>query len=126
MKIVMIIAAMFALTGCASVHTEEYVDRDIRQVILDNGPPINAIDMGDGTRTFQFKFGGGSIVAPQVTATGAPITKSDSDAWFQSAPITTSGGQRVVNDDCVSSYLTKWDGEVWRVLSYRIPKQRVC
>ena len=33
-----------------------FVGKDIRQVVLDYGTPINAMDMGNGTRAFQWKM----------------------------------------------------------------------
>lgn len=63
--------ALALLSGCASTHMAQYVDKDIREVILDSGPPINVMDMGQGVRAFQFRWGGGTFVVPQLpTATG--------------------------------------------------------
>ena len=46
------------LAGCASTEMKSYIGQDIREVILTNGQPIGAIEMGNGTRAFQFMWGG--------------------------------------------------------------------
>lgn len=119
----------FALlaSGCVSTEMKSFVGKDIREVILVNGPPINAMDMGDGVRAFQFKWGGGSFTVPQTSRTSGNVTMIGNTAWLDSTTITTGGGT-FRSDGCIISYLTKWDKarEGWIVTGYRYPKQLVC
>jgi hypothetical protein len=55
MKIALTIgAAAILLTGCAADKMRSYIGQDIRTVELDCGPPANQIDLGNGTRAFQW------------------------------------------------------------------------
>ncbi len=51
-----IILTIIFLSGCASKIMQGFVGKDIRQVVLDYGTPINAMDMGNGVRAFQWKM----------------------------------------------------------------------
>ncbi|MGA9013071.1 MAG: hypothetical protein WB509_11285, partial [Acetobacteraceae bacterium] len=42
------------LVGCVADTMRSYVGQDIRAVELTYGPPINQIDLGNGTRAFQW------------------------------------------------------------------------
>jgi hypothetical protein len=106
---------------------KQYVGRDIREVMLDSGPPISAFDMPDGTRAFQFRWGGGTYVVPQTTNMTGSVTSVGNSAWFQSQSI-SSGGGVVSSEGCVITYFARWNDERkgWTVVSYRVPKQLVC
>jgi hypothetical protein len=124
---VAILAGILLGTGCASTHMNQYMGKDIREVILDSGPPINAMDMGDGTRAFQFRWGGGTFAMPQTTTTSGTATSVGSSTWFQGQTI-SSGGGIVTSEGCVITYITNWNGQLktWVVSAYRIPRQLVC
>lgn len=124
MKVVVCVVAAVLLGGCASTHMKQYVGKDIREVILDDGPPLHAMDLGDGVRAFQYPFGGGAYTAPSVTTTSGSITRS---GWLSATSITTGGGT-VVLPPCIMTYITRWDPDRagWIVRDYRIPKQTFC
>ena len=124
---VVLILVVSLLAACASSHMKQYVGRDIREVMLDSGPPINAFDMPDGTRAFQFRWGGGTYSVPQTTSTTGSVTAIGHSAWFQSQSI-TSGGGTVTSEGCVITYFANWNAQSngWIVVSYRVPKQLVC
>jgi hypothetical protein len=46
--------AILSLAACASQIMQSYVGKDIREAVMDYGPPVNAFDMPDGTRAFQW------------------------------------------------------------------------
>jgi hypothetical protein len=128
MKLLIAVAAVaLAALGCASTHMQQYVGKDIREVMLDNGPPMNAFDMGDGTRAFQFRWGGGTFAVPQSSTTTGSVTAVGNSAWFQRQSISTGGGV-VTSEGCVITYLARWEQQrqAWIVSNYRIPKQLVC
>lgn len=45
-----------ALAGCASQIMEGFVGKDISEVQLQYGPPINVMDLPDGRKAFQWRF----------------------------------------------------------------------
>jgi hypothetical protein len=115
------------IVGCVSTHMKKYVGRDIRDVMLDSGPPMNAFDMPDGTRAFQFRWGGGSFALPQMRTTSGTVTAVGNSAWFQSQSI-SSGGNILSSEGCIITYFAKWNEgtKSWTVVSFRHPKQLVC
>lgn len=125
-KIILSIILMM-LAGCVSTHMKQYMGKDIREVILDSGPPINAMDMSDGVRAFQFRWGGGTYSIPQTTTTRGTVTAYGNTAWLNSSTI-TSGGGTIHSEGCVITYLTAWNDvyQTWVVSSYRYPNQLVC
>lgn len=127
MKHILFVLLSAAMVGCVSSHMKKYIDRDIRDVMLDSGPPINAFDMPDSTRAFQFRWGGGSFALPQTTSTSGTVTAIGNSAWFQSQSI-SSGGTIASSEGCVITYFAKWNDGIksWVVVSYRYPKQLVC
>jgi hypothetical protein len=55
MKFILALCAMTVwLSGCAADKMRSYIGQDIRAVELDYGPPSNQIDLGNGTRAFQW------------------------------------------------------------------------
>lgn len=127
MKYLVLILLSSVLASCASTHMKQYVGRDIRDVMLDSGPPFNAFDMPDGTRAFQFRWGGGTFVLPQTTSTTGTVTAVGNSAWFQGQSI-SSGGGAITSEGCIITYFGKWNevNKGWTVVSYRYPKQLVC
>lgn len=119
---IVFLAVFLAISGCASTEMKSYVGQDIREVMLTNGQPIGAIDMGNGVRAFQFMWGGSARTSVQTQSS----TKVDS-TWFGKSEI-ASNGSTVVSNGCVVSYLTRWSEpkESWVIYDYRIPKQLVC
>ncbi|MFC7459476.1 hypothetical protein [Hydrogenophaga defluvii] len=120
-------ALLALLAGCVSTEMKGYMGKDIREVVLVNGPPINELDMGGGVRAFQFKWGGGTIVVPQTSRTTGQVNTYGNTAVVN-ATTTTTGGQVIHNEGCTISYLTKWSEERqgWVIFDYRYPKQLVC
>lgn len=118
---------LLLLTGCVSTHMKKYVERDIRDVVLDSGPPIHAFDMPDGQRAFQFYWGGGTVAMPQVTTSTGQATVVGNSAWFSGTAI-TSGGGVVTSQGCLITYLTTWDAgrQGWIVKGYRYPDRVFC
>ena len=106
---------------------KQYMGKDIREVVLDSGPPMNAMDMGDGTRAFQFRWGGGPVVIPQTTTTTGSVTSVGNASWFNARSITSPGGV-VTTEGCIITYLSKWDAsrDTWIVSGYRYPKGLFC
>ena len=119
--------ALSMLGGCVSTHMKQFMNKDIREVMIDAGPPINAFDMGNGVRAFQFRWGGGSFAFPQTTNTTGNVTSYSNTAWLSAQSITTGGGT-YHSEGCLITYLATWSAErnTWVVTSIRYPKGLVC
>lgn len=124
---IFIILSIVAISGCASTHMKQYIGKDVREIIIDNGPPINAFDMGDGRRAFQFRWGGGTYVMPQTTTITGSSTTTGNSAWYSGSAI-TSGGGIVTSEGCVLTYFAHRNEQksAWIVTEYKVPKQLVC
>ena len=125
MRIPLMLLAIL-LTGCVSTQMKRYVGQDVREVILTNGQPISAIDMGGGVRAFQFMIGGPTKTAV-VSSMHTQVSPSSTSQWLSNTEI-SSTGSAVASSGCVVSYLTEWDERRggWIVTGYRYPKQLVC
>ena len=51
MKYLLVVLLSTFLRGCVTTHMKQYLDKDIRKVVLDSGPPVNAMDMGNSVRS---------------------------------------------------------------------------
>ena len=99
-----LVLLVLALAGCASDHAESFLGQDVRQVMIEDGPPINAFDMPDGRRAFQFRWGGGAL--PGFSQTGGTVNQSYFTASTLSyAPIQTPG--------CLMTYIARRQGPSW-------------
>lgn len=56
MRPLIFILTLMLSTACASQIMQGYVGKDIKEVMLTYGPPINEIDMGKGKRAFQWSI----------------------------------------------------------------------
>jgi hypothetical protein len=119
--------ALMALASCASTHMKQYLGKDIREVVLDSGPPINELDMADGVRAFQFRWGGGAVALPSTTTTVGQVSTTGRASSF-SGQSSTIGGGVISSDGCVITYLARFNKprNAWIVESYRLPKELVC
>jgi hypothetical protein len=122
-----LIISLALVAGCASTHMRQYVGKDVREIIIDNGPPINAFDMGDGRRAFQFRWGGGSYLMSQNTTITGNSTSIGNSAWYFGTAL-TSGGGVLTSEGCLLTYFANWNQakKAWIITEYRMPKQLVC
>ena len=49
-RIILIVACTLIISGCVSQVMKQYVGKDIREVYMEHGKPINEFDMADGRR----------------------------------------------------------------------------
>lgn len=120
MKIAMTILSSLVLLGCASQIMKSYLGKDVRDVMLDYGSPVNAFDMGDGRRAFQWVVGS-SYTTPVVATTTGNVTAVGPTAWVNSNT-TISGGQ-VINATCLYTMFAKWNesSKGWTVVDFKKP-----
>ena len=62
------------LSGCASQIMQRYIGQDAREVVVDYGPPANAMDMGDGRRAFQWVMDSSYTTPTTTSRAAAPDT----------------------------------------------------
>lgn len=96
-------ALVALLAGCAADTMRGYVGQDIRAVELAYGPPANEIDLGSGTRAFQWSKT--SVDTTPMTA----VTTTDRGRGGRRTTRTqfVGGTQSVTN--CLYTFITAWD-----------------
>ncbi len=110
-------ALVILLAGCAADTMRGYVGQDIRAVELAYGPPANEVDLGGGTRAFQW-----SKVSVDITP-ASTVTTTDKDRRGRRTTRTqfVGGTQTVTN--CLYTFLAAWDPrrDGWIVTGFRQP-----
>jgi len=104
-------------TGCVANQMRGFIGQDIRAVQLTYGPPANEIDLGGGTRAFQWR---------KISVDTAPlsaVTTTDKDEKGRKTTQTqfVGGSQTVTN--CLYTFVAEWDPKrnSWIVTSFRQP-----
>ena len=118
MKAALAICALAALlAGCVAETMRGYVGQDIRAVILAYGPPANEIDLGGGTRAFQW-----SKVSVDTTPASAVTTTERDRRGRRITQTQFVGGTQTVNN-CLYTFLAAWDPQRngWIVTGFRQP-----
>lgn len=54
----LVLAAALSLAACVSQEMAGYVGKDITEVFMTQGRPVDEFDLPDGNRAFQFYWGG--------------------------------------------------------------------
>ncbi len=105
------------LVGCVADTMRSYVGQDIRAVELTYGPPINQIDLGNGTRAFQW-----SKVSVDTTPVSA-VTMTDKDKKGRKTTDTQFvGGEQTVTR-CLYTFIAARNPQAnsWIVTGIREP-----
>jgi hypothetical protein len=113
----LICAVVTLLTGCVADTMRNYVGQDIRAVELAYGPPINSIDLGNGTRAFQWQ-------KISVDATPASsITTTDKDSKGRKIRTTEFVGGEQSITKCLYTFITvrSAQSDGWVVTGIREP-----
>ncbi len=99
---------------------KSYVSKDVREVMLDYGPPANALDMGDGRRALQW-VKTSSVTTPTYATTTGNVTAVGSTAWVNSN--TQIYGGQTVNSRCVYTLFGIWDeaSKGWKISDFKKP-----
>ncbi len=112
----LIFACFVLLAGCATAVLESYVGKSITEPILDYGPPVNAVDLPDGRRAFQWA----------VNSTGViPVTSTNSATVWGGGTSTLVTGTTTnyipTSSQCVYTLYARPQGDDWIVTGYREP-----
>jgi hypothetical protein len=116
-----IAVAAVLIAGCVSTQMRGYVGRDITEAMLAYGQPVQTLDLPDGRRAFQFRYGGGTAIIPAqgyARATTAANTTSVSS--------TSTPAVLVDRPGCLLTFIAKPAGSSWTVVETRTPKELVC
>lgn len=121
MKKAIIVILSFLILGCASQIMRSYIGKDIREVMLDYGPPANAFDMGDGRRAFQWVMNS-SYTTPVTATTTGSVSNTGYSSWVNTN--TTITGGHTVNSKCIYTLFGRWDeiSESWIIKDFKKPK----
>jgi hypothetical protein len=116
-RILALCALMTILTGCVSDTMRNFVGRDIREVELAYGPPTNQIDMGGGTRAFQWT----KISVDTTPMTAVTTTDKDRKGRKTSQTQFVGGNQSVTR--CLYTFMAAWNPQSsnWIVTGFRQP-----
>jgi predicted small secreted protein len=112
-----ICAFVILVAGCVADTMRGYVGQDIRAVVLAYGPPANEIDLGGGTRAFQW-----SKVSVDTTPVSAVTTTEKDRKGRRSTQTQFVGGTQTVTN-CLYTFLAAWDPrrDGWIVTGFRQP-----
>jgi len=95
-----------ALSGCATSTMRSYIGRNVSDVTLDYGPPVNAFDMPDGRRGFQWRLGFDNV-KPRYANSDGPVMRYGEMTWISShTPI--YGGQPIPGQ-CIYTLFATWN-----------------
>jgi predicted small secreted protein len=112
-----ICAFVILVAGCVADTMRGYVGQDIRAVVLAYGPPANEIDLGGGTRAFQW-----SKISVDTTPASAVTTTEKDGKGRRSTQTQFVGGTQTLTN-CLYTFLTAWDPrrDGWIVTGFRQP-----
>src|ERR1700733_4258195 len=103
------------LVGCVADTMRSYVGRDIREVELSYGPAVNQIDLGNGTRAFQWLK-----VSVDTTPVSA-VSTTDKDRKGRKTTQTQFIGGDTTVTRCLYTFITAQRGDGWVVTGIREP-----
>ncbi len=103
--------------GCTADTMRGYVGQDIRAAVVAYGPPVNVVDLGNGTRAFQWSK------TSVDTTPASVVTTTDKDKKGRKTTQTQfiGGTQTVTN--CLYTFYTAWNPQSggWIVTGFRQP-----
>jgi hypothetical protein len=109
------LALCLLLTSCVADTMRGYVGQDIRSVELTYGPPVNEIDLGNGTRAFQW-----AKVSVDTTPVSA-VSTTDKDRKGRKTTQTQFIGGDTTVTRCLYTFITTRSGDSWIVTGIRQP-----
>ena len=100
-----IVAAALSISGFTADTMRGYIGQDIRAVELANGPPSNQIELGRGTRAFQWT----RISTDTAPISAVSTTDKDKSGRKVTQTMYTGGDTTVTN--CNYTFLTAWKAQ---------------
>lgn len=111
---------LLTLCACASSIMQGFVGQPLQQAMIKYGPPLNAFDMGDGRRAFQWVMNSTYVTPSYATTTGNAYGIGNSVYWTQNTQI--SGGQPI-NNRCAYTLFGRWSDSTnsWLIEGFEKP-----
>jgi hypothetical protein len=115
----LIICALFLLAGCASTVMNNFVNRPVSDVMVENGPPSYSFDTGPNQKTFIWKIirssnepgvietshnAGGFGNDPSTTTTVQLPQQQDYDCYYAFYTQKTNGTGQYLSDWIVTGF----------------------
>ena len=109
------------LVGCAGMNMQAYLGKDIRDVMVDYGPPVHQFDMGNGTRAFQWETVDHYREPVTASTTGFVNGPKHSGGIVNANTIYTGGN--TYTSKCFYTYFAKWNklSKGWIITGFRKP-----
>jgi hypothetical protein len=101
-RLVLAFVTLITLSGCVANTMRGYIGQDVRQVELAYGPPANVIDLGDGTRAYQW-----ARISTSSTPVSAVTTTTKEKKGRRTSTTELVGGQTTVTR-CLYVFMTAW------------------
>lgn len=120
-RVALVLALSTAVSGCVSTEMRSFVGRPIQDAQIAYGAPEQVIDMPDGAKAFQFRYGGGPILIP-----GASTTQATVSGPVITATTTGTPGAVVNSSGCLLTFIARPHGGTWVIEETRVPKGLVC
>ena len=126
-KLVALFIVSLLQAGCVSTHMEQFIGKDVREVVMSDGAPANIFDLGDGRRVFQFYWGGGTVVVPGQIQ-GQSQSTVIGDTVYTTGTALVMPPRIIESQGCLTNYITDWNQELngWIVVEIRYPQRLIC
>ena len=106
---------------------KRFVGKDTRYIDIDDDAPVNAFDLPDGRRAFQYPWDGGTYVVPHTRTTRGRVQLVGNTAYHTKQKL-LPGAYMVENPGRVITYIAEWNGarNGWFVVAISNPTRAVC
>lgn len=122
MRLAIILASLAALAACASTEMRPYIGQPIEEVLLRYGAPEQVIDMGEGRRAYQFRWGGGAAILP-----GSSVSTGTTTGGITTVNTTSMPGMVVNSPGCLMAFIASdHGGGRYVVDEIRPPSELAC
>ncbi len=111
----LVVATVFALTGCASDIMKNYIGQPIESVVLDYGPPTMIVDLGQGERAYQWRKISTNVVSG---SSSGEVRHTKHGTEYQ----TTETPGYVERQECFYTFYARASEGRWFVTNFRQPK----
>ena len=115
------VAFLMLLIGCASQFAKSYLGKSPFDLQLENGKPVNIVELPDGRRSYQYYWGGGTIVTPQTTTGTVSVIGNTAHVNSRTNPAAV-----VSSRGCLINFIAERQGDRWVVVETRWPKRALC
>jgi len=90
------------VTGCASQFATSYLGKDSVALELENGKPVDVVELPNGMRSYQYYWGGEGVVIPGAGVAGNGFP------------------------GCLINFIAERRGDSWVVVDTKWPDRLIC